>query len=670
MIDPVLADSSSQAINRSRIRSGWPLVAAVGVLAIGVPLLPRLGAEPGYPAATITFVALALIAMGCANAALLKLPTDRATPPFVGLAAAAAVLLAVAPLDRAASGSNIVAFLLAAPWRYALPPLVVHFVLEAGWAQRRRRWLAWISGWYAIQLGVLLVATAGMAMNETPLVDAVDLTFRSLVAEPVAAVAAIAAILFALITPVRGRIQRVPLLWLLLAVVVGFVPLILAEFVPASATAVAVNPARLALVALPVFGLAALLTMPLRDDLARELLGHRLAADIYDGSDLAGALRRVAETIHETLGTRGVAVQMQRPDILATAGEASGAGSGALPAAGGYVEEDRADLAVTIGRSGDPLGEVRLIGRTVGAFSSIERDWLVGLLQPIGAALRVRRREVAVAAQQDAFTLQLRERYDDVRRGARHLPGQGTETETPPPPVDAREVLAQLTEGIGAVERHGGGLGLAAAEARDHARAGSDTVAQALDALAALAARVTELTNFNAEISASNATVSDVAFRINLVANNAALEATRAGTAGRTFGVLAEEVRRLADATASTSAEIGQRAASLAVDVADISAIIERVRQTLAAAIREAEAGEFATERLKQTAAAVEDAARALEPALAEANDVASRRSARDQHLTASVEQAFNQRTELGRALRLHYDAIERLGRALGQPRG
>ena len=54
-------------------------------------------------------------------------------------------------------------------------------------------------------------------------------------------------------------------------------------------------------------------------------------------------------------------------------------------------------------------------------------------------------------------------------------------------------------------------------------------------------------------IAASNDTVSGVAFRTNLLANTAALEASRAGAAGRTFAVLAEEIRRLADATAEAS---------------------------------------------------------------------------------------------------------------------
>jgi methyl-accepting chemotaxis protein len=174
-------------------------------------------------------------------------------------------------------------------------------------------------------------------------------------------------------------------------------------------------------------------------------------------------------------------------------------------------------------------------------------------------------------------------------------------------------------------------------------------------------------------IAASNDTVNGVAFRTNLLANNAALEASRAGDAGRTFGVLAEEIRRLADVTAATSSEIGGHTASLESDLAGLGQVFATVREALAAAIRDAEAGEDSARLMAEAAGRVEDVARSLGPAVDEANAVARRRSDRDRHLTAALDHLREERTATARDLAAHLDALDRVRAALeriGEPPG
>lgn len=670
MSDAAPPDLPTQTVDRSRLTSGWPMLLAVAVWAVGLPLLPRLGGSTVTGTAAATLVGFAVITALIAGVVLLRMPGDPIAAPFVGLVATVATLLALAPLDHPADTNALAAFLLVAPWRYALNPLVVHFALEVGWAHRRQQWTGWVVGWYAVQLGMFLVVAIGLSMNEVPLVDAVDRTFRAMIVEPVGALTAAICALLALTTPVRGRVLRRALLWTVAAVILGLAPLLLGDLIPVLARPLdgAVTPARLALFALPLFGMIAILSLPFRDAMSRDLAAHRLAAALLEGDDLSGGLWRIAAELHTTFNTRGVTVRVVDPETVVAVGEVipTAATSPIAPDVEGGEEQQT--LVAPIGRSGNPLGEVRLEARFTGAFGPTEQQWLAAFLQPMAAVLRVRRRELGQARRSDAVARQLTDSVGSLALAAQQLPfPPADEGIALPPLVDAREVLAQLSDGVTGVARHGEGLATTASEARDSARGTSDSIARALDTLSAFNVDLGRLARHSAEIAASNDTISGVAFRTNLVANNAALEATRAGAAGRTFGVLAEEVRRLADTTAATSAAIAEGTAALATEVAGVGFALEGTRHALAIAIREAEAGETAAQRLSDAAGELEDAVRSLRPAVAEASAVAARRSARDQHLTAAMERFMTERARLSRALTVHRDAMDRLARALEQ---
>src|SRR5690606_29349902 len=241
--------------------------------------------------------------------------------------------------------------------------------------------------------------------------------------------------------------------------------------------------------------------------------------------------------------------------------------------------DDHRTLAAPIGRSSDPLGEVRLHARYAGAFGRREREWVTAFLLPIGTALRARKRETAHKERAAAIQRNAAATGRELAGVQERLPARPVDDGfAVPPPVDASEVLGQLRDGLDAVSRRTDDLEIAAGEGRLRMRDASDQVAQALDTLRTFTADLLRLGTWHDAIAASNQSVSGVAFRTNLLANNAALEATRAGSAGKTFGVLAEEIRRLADAATSSSEAIEEATRALSEELASRVAALEALQ--------------------------------------------------------------------------------------------
>jgi methyl-accepting chemotaxis protein len=155
------------------------------------------------------------------------------------------------------------------------------------------------------------------------------------------------------------------------------------------------------------------------------------------------------------------------------------------------------------------------------------------------------------------------------------------------------------------------------------------------------------------EIGGITKTVRSLAEQTNLLALNAAIEAARAGEAGRGFAVVADEVRGLADETDRAGAQIADLVEKLQHEThASVDAVREGAEAGADGAARVTGAREaFAAiaETVEDVAAGVQQIAAALEELATNAGeveaevgtvaDVAGRASEATEHVSASAEQ-------------------------------
>ncbi|MCA9035553.1 MAG: hypothetical protein KDA91_10500 [Planctomycetaceae bacterium] len=153
--------------------------------------------------------------------------------------------------------------------------------------------------------------------------------------------------------------------------------------------------------------------------------------------------------------------------------------------------------------------------------------------------------------------------------------------------------------------------------------------------------KVTGLRQQSEQISSIVETMGDLSARTDMVALNASIEAVRAGQEGRGFSIVAEEVRRLAERTATASREIA----------ALVAAIQSETQDTMSAMSEE-------QQQVQQEIQRVSAAGRMLE----EIRKVASSAADRSKHITDATTDQLQRTHELVRAMQQVSSIARRVG--------
>lgn len=255
-----------------------------------------------------------------------------------------------------------------------------------------------------------------------------------------------------------------------------------------------------------------------------------------------------------------------------------------------------AALATLLGIAAAWAITAQIVGPLRQTLASVERVASGDLRQSPAITRRDELGQVQLALQR--MTLNLRELVGGISEGVTQLASAAEElsavTEQTSAGVNAQKVetdqvataMNEMAATVQEVARNAEEASEAAVAADQQAREGDRVVSQAVGQIERLAAEVlhsseamNQLKQESSKIGGVLDVITSVAQQTNLLALNAAIEAARAGEAGRGFAVVADEVRSLAQRTQQSTEEIQALIASLQTGTHQVSSALDSSRE-------------------------------------------------------------------------------------------
>ncbi|WP_419710025.1 methyl-accepting chemotaxis protein [Pseudomonas sp. NFX224] len=225
---------------------------------------------------------------------------------------------------------------------------------------------------------------------------------------------------------------------------------------------------------------------------------------------------------------------------------------------------------------------------------------LLGALATMQASLRKTIEQIAGSATQlGTAAEELSAVTQDASRG---LQQQNNEIE------QAATAVNEMTAAVEEVARNAVSTSEASNQSTQAAREGRDRVVQTVDAIQTMTHDVHNTSLMIEGLAAQGRDIGKVldviraiAEQTNLLALNAAIEAARAGEAGRGFAVVADEVRALAHRTAQSTQEIEKMVAGIQNGTGEAVASMQQSNQRTQSTLELARAAGVALEQITQS---------------------------------------------------------------------
>ncbi|QIB51478.1 MULTISPECIES: methyl-accepting chemotaxis protein [Pseudomonas] len=257
-------------------------------------------------------------------------------------------------------------------------------------------------------------------------------------------------------------------------------------------------------------------------------------------------------------------------------------------------------------RDGDLTHRVQVIGRDEIAQTAIAFNVLIDSLQ--SAVRQVTRVAGSVGASADELVAT----SNQVAQGANEQASAATQAAT---------TVEQMSGGIASISTHADALRSSAEDSLRGAQAGQsaltrllDEICRVRDAFSAITASVGDFVASTTAIAASINQVKELSAQTNLLALNAAIEAARAGESGRGFSVVADEVRNLA-----------QRSATAANSINDLTHGLESQSNSVASVLDEGAAALDSSQKLlEELVSVLSEAARLVGASTSGVSEIAS----------------------------------------------